>query len=70
MGAVLADAAVLDDGDAVGLAHGGEAVGDQDRDAPAGVLAEVGEELGFRAGMAYETALGGWYRGKATRPAV
>ncbi|HNB25566.1 MAG TPA: amidase [Alphaproteobacteria bacterium] len=24
----------------------------------------------FRAGMAYETALGGWYRGKKTRPAI
>jgi len=24
----------------------------------------------FRAGMAYETAVGGWYRGKATRPVI
>jgi amidase len=24
----------------------------------------------FRAGMAYETAVGGWYRGKMSRPAI
>ena len=51
MAAAFDDAAVLDDDDLVGHAHGGEAVRDQDGDAVGGQFAEVLEDRRFRLGV-------------------
>ncbi len=51
VGAELGDAAVDEDGDAVGVAGGGDAVGDEDGGAALHGLAEAGEDLLFGVGV-------------------
>ena len=51
MGSDFRDPAVLDHGDPVGHAHGGKAMGDQQRHLARGEFLEVAEDLVLRLGV-------------------